>query len=46
MRVSKWGKSLAVRLPKRLAKALGIADADDVSIVSANPENRCELKKR
>jgi antitoxin MazE len=34
MRVSKWGNSLAVRLPKKLVEELGIAEGDDVDVTS------------
>lgn len=32
MKVSKWGNSLAVRIPKDVAEALGLNDGDDVEI--------------
>jgi antitoxin MazE len=35
MRVSKWGDSLAVRLPKKLVDELGLKDGDDLTIFSA-----------
>ena len=38
MQVSKWGNSLAVRLPKKLVEKLGIAEGDDVTITSADAE--------
>jgi antitoxin MazE len=34
MQVSKWGNSLAVRLPKKLVEQLGIAAGDDVNVTS------------
>jgi antitoxin MazE len=34
VQVSKWGNSLAVRLPKKLVKDPGIAEGDDVDITS------------
>ena len=33
MRVSKWGNSLAVRLPDAVVKALGLKTGDEVEIV-------------
>jgi antitoxin MazE len=36
--VSKWGNSLAVRLPKRLVEKLGLAEGDDVNVTSADAE--------
>lgn len=32
MQVSKWGNSLAVRLPKKLVEELGLVDGDEVDI--------------
>ncbi|MCY4427009.1 MAG: AbrB/MazE/SpoVT family DNA-binding domain-containing protein [Halieaceae bacterium] len=37
MLVSKWGNSLAVRLPKALVEDLGLKPGDDVAVVSATP---------
>lgn len=38
MRVSKWGNSLAVRLPKALVNDLGLKAGDRLEVVSAEPE--------
>jgi antitoxin MazE len=38
MQVSKWGNSLAVRLPKKLVEDLGIAEGDDVNVTSADAQ--------
>ena len=35
MRVSKWGNSLAVRLPKSLVNNLGLKSGDELEVVSA-----------
>lgn len=35
MQVSKWGNSLAVRLPKKLVEELGLKEGDDVNVVAA-----------
>ena len=35
MRVSKWGNSLAVRLPKRVVDDLGLRVGDELSLVQA-----------
>lgn len=32
MRVAKWGNSLAIRIPKDVAEALGINEGDDVEL--------------
>lgn len=32
MRVSKWGNSLAIRLPAAVVEALGLRDGDDVEV--------------
>ena len=37
MRVSKWGNSLAVRIPKDVAKALELEEGDRVSLRPAGP---------
>ncbi len=37
MRVSKWGNSLAVRLPRALVSDLGLKAGDRLEVVSANP---------
>ena len=33
MRVSKWGDSLAVRLPRKLVDAMGLSAGDEVHLV-------------
>lgn len=38
MQVSKWGNSLAVRLPKALVEELGLAPGDEIDIVSATKQ--------
>jgi antitoxin MazE len=35
MRVSKWGDSLAVRLPKALVEQLGLVPGDELTVVEA-----------
>lgn len=35
MLVSKWGNSLAVRLPKALVDRLGLEEGDELSVVDA-----------
>ena len=37
MRVSKWGNSLAVRLPRAVVNDLGLKSGDRLEIVSADP---------
>jgi len=34
MQVSKWGNSHAFRLPKKLVEELGIAEGDDLNVMS------------
>ena len=36
MHVSKWGNSLAVRLPKKLVEELGLESGDELAIVAAS----------
>jgi antitoxin MazE len=35
MQVSKWGNSLAVRLPKALVEQLGLKEGDQLNLVAA-----------
>lgn len=35
MQVSKWGNSLAVRLPAKLVQELGLKEGDDIELVRA-----------
>jgi antitoxin MazE len=37
MQVSKWGNSLAVRLPAKLVEELGLKEGDDVELVRKAP---------
>ncbi len=54
MQVSKWGNSLAVRLPAAVIDALGLKEGDDVEIqvtgartfdISKSPDNQELLNK-
>ncbi len=38
MHVSKWGNSLAVRLPKKLVEELSLNPGDELAIVAASKE--------
>ena len=38
MRVSKWGNSLAVRLPKAMVEQLGLAPGDELNVVEASKQ--------
>jgi antitoxin MazE len=54
MLVSKWGNSLAVRLPKALVEALNLAPGDELNVVEASTgqikvekvDRRAEFLKR
>ena len=35
MQISKWGNSLAVRLPKALVDELGLKEGDELNVVAA-----------
>jgi antitoxin MazE len=37
MKIAKWGNSLAVRIPKDVAEALGLAEGDEVELVPLAP---------
>ena len=45
MLVSKWGNSLAVRLPKKLVKQLQLAPGDELAVVEAS-KDRIAVEKR
>ncbi|WEZ84115.1 AbrB/MazE/SpoVT family DNA-binding domain-containing protein [Rhizobium sp. 32-5/1] len=34
MQVSKWGNSLAVRLPKKLVEQMGLVEGDEIDLVN------------
>jgi antitoxin MazE len=38
MQVSKWGNSLAVRLPKALVEKLGLKPGDELAVVAATKD--------
>jgi antitoxin MazE len=39
MQVSKWGNSLAVRLPKALVDELGLKEGDELNVVAATRDS-------
>ena len=39
MRVSRWGNSLAVRLPAGVVEALGLREGDEIEIEVADPRH-------
>ena len=41
MKVTKWGNSLAVRLPSTVVQALGLQEGDEIELHVAD---RCELE--
>jgi antitoxin MazE len=45
MKVSKWGGSLAVRLPKELVEKLNIAVGDDITLTQVG-ESAFKISKR
>jgi antitoxin MazE len=44
MKVSKWGNSLAVRLPAELVARLGLKDGDEIAIVAKDGVLEVERK--
>jgi antitoxin MazE len=44
MQMSKWGNSLAVRLPKKLVEELGLNSGDELAVVAAS-KNRIAVEK-
>ncbi len=45
MRVSKWGNSLAVRLPASVVEALKLREGDDIEVVIAD-ERVFQVRKK
>lgn len=45
MQISKWGNSLAVRLPAAVIEALALKEGDDIEIVVAD-ERRFEIRRK
>lgn len=45
MQVSKWGNSLAIRLPAAVVEVLGLKAGDDIEIVAAGHE-KFEVQRR
>lgn len=39
-RVSKWGNSLAIRLPASVVEALQLREGDDIEVVTADERGR------
>jgi antitoxin MazE len=40
MQVSKWGNSLAVRLPAAVVEALGLKEGDEIELRAASAQDR------
>ena len=38
MMVSKWGNSLAVRLPKKLVEEMGVKEGDELVVIEASKD--------
>lgn len=38
MQVSKWGNSLAIRLPAAVVEVLGLKEGDDIEVVAAGAQ--------
>lgn len=45
MQVSKWGNSLAIRLPASVVEVLGLKDGDDIEVVVAE-ERVFQIRKK
>ena len=46
MKVSKWGNSLAVRLPAELVQKLGLKEGDEIYTVPGMAEEQVTLKRK
>ena len=45
MRISKWGNSLAVRLPAKLVEEAGLKEGDEIELVRASAD-KFEVERR
>jgi antitoxin MazE len=45
MIISKWGNSLAVRLPKQLVDELRLSEGDELAVVKARPNQLAVAKQ-
>ena len=45
MQVSKWGNSLAIRLPASVVEALGLHEGDDIEVIIAD-ERVFQVRKK
>ena len=45
MQISKWGNSLAIRLPSAVVEALQLEEGDDIEVIVAN-ENTFGVRKK
>ena len=46
MKVSKWGNSLAIRLPAELVQRLGVTEGDEIYSVPGMAEDQVALKRK
>jgi antitoxin MazE len=46
MKVSKWGNSLAIRIPADVAQALGLKEGDDVNLAAGESGLRVSVDDR
>ncbi len=46
MQVSKWGNSLAVRLPAKLVQDLGLKEGDEIDIHAVAGKTALEIEKK
>ncbi len=46
MRVSKWGNSLAVRLPASVVEPLGLKEGDDIEVLVADEKRVFRISKK
>ncbi|CAN5474910.1 AbrB/MazE/SpoVT family DNA-binding domain-containing protein [soil metagenome] len=46
MKISKWGNSLAIRLPVAVVEKLGVKEGDEIDEIPGAPDNTVVLKRR
>jgi antitoxin MazE len=46
MRVSKWGNSLAIRLPAAVVEVMGLSEGDDVELIADFDAKRVRVRAK
>jgi len=46
MQISKWGNSLAIRIPKEVIDEMGLEEGDDILVVAAKNRKMFEIARK